>query len=643
MIKETQIEQLLEDSEVELRKISQTVTNVGNRPHYPMFILWDDSFREEAFQENGDISARLKRVWPTAFRYLAQFVYRISDEGKLHLFTLTDRQEADRNQVLETLSREQSRYEMFAEMGQWRLYNVVDTSRFSALEEFQSHYYALQDFQNILEDANRSMLILLLDDSRNRREISNEIREFLSKTSGFYDSTVIISNLTRNNSRYEMPRLYRIAAGILLLSNNDPFFEQNRVGFAQCASTFYTGGSLVVSYQSLERPTRDIALQIHSAILDEARNMTAPTASAWKWTGFLTTDSHMDRLNTPCEDTIRRWPMRIQREALEFLPLRSVPPKLPPEGLAGLPYNRLKQYTFRGVISYLAEKYGGVCLSDENEQESAQRRADEMAEKWKSDALRNRPLHAFRLLTDEQIDAMTEELDAGTPREGESAKEYLEDCVRVQLRQKLLYPRLNQALRELRERAVRNMETLLSLQDAYRQMIPPQGFQHLGTSYELSARDFLRDSAGQEFLQRICDECDNEEEMLKQTLKCFQALVSRNQAQFSLSFADEWMKRLRFDEGRDGERNIYRAISNVLTSEEDNHFHLRGNYPLGAKRLRVFCLHTTDMNGENPTELYENLKTAFFSDPILQYLNTGYAGTLEAFTLLSCDGENLLV
>lgn len=643
MITEKRMEQLLRDSERELRKISQNAANVGNRPHYPMFILWDDSFQEEAFQEDGEISARLKRIWPTAFRYLAQFAYRIADGDEIRLLTLPDKREAERKLTLETLAREQSAHEMFAEMGQWRLYNVVDTSRFETLEEFQSHYYALRDFQNILEDANRSMLILLLDDSRNRREIANQIRDFLSKNSGFYDSTVVVSNLTRNNSRYEMARLYRIAAGVLLLSNNDPFHEKDRSGFSQRSSAFYTGGSFVVSYQSLERPTREIALQIHSAILDEALKMTSPGDSVWKWKGFLTADSHMDRLNALCEETLRAWPIPIRRETLEFLPLRSVPPKLPPEGLGGLPYNRLKQHTFPGVLNYLAEEYGGAYLSDENEKETAQRRADEMAEKWKAAALRNRPLHAFRRLTDEQIDAMTGELDAGTPREGESAKEYLEECVRVRLRQNLLYPRLNAALRELRQRAADNMTTLLSLRDACRQMIPPQGFQRLGSSYELSAREFLQDSVGREFLQRICGECANEEDMLQQMLKCFQALVSRNQAQFSLSFADEWMKRLRFDEGRDGERNIYRTISNVLTSEEDAHFHLRGNYPLGSKRLRVFCLHTTDINGENPTELYENLKTAFLSDPILQYLNTGYAGTLEAFTLLSCDGENLLV
>ena len=649
MTTEERIEQLLKRSEIELRRISQTAANVGNRPHYPMFILWDDSFSGEAFDEYGEISTRLKRVWPSASRYLAQFSYRVSDGGSLRLFTLPDKREADRNVVLETLAREQGARarETFADMGQWRLYNVVDTSRFLSLAEFQAHYEALYGFQDILEDASRAMLIVLLDDSRNHREVATDIRKFLAQDKHLYDCTVIISNLTRNNSRHEMAELYPIAAGILLLSNNDSFFEKNSSGFSQRSSTFYTGGSFVVSYQSMERPTRDIALQIHHAILDEARQMAAspyaPNDSAWTWNGFLTTDSRRDRRNALCEETVKQWPIQISRDTLEFLPLRSLPPKLPPEGLSGLSYSRLKQYTFRGVLKHLAEEYGGTYIFDENERESAQRRANEMAEKWKASALQSRPLPAFRQLTDEQIDRMVEELDPGTPREGESAKRYLEECVRIQIRQKLLYPRLKAALLELRRQASETMEALLALQDAYRQMIPPSGFQRLGTSYEMSARDFVRESAGRKFLQRICNEGASAQEILDQMLECFRALVVRNQAQFSLPFAEEWMRRLRFDESRDGDRNIYRTISGVLTSEEDAHSHLRGNYPLGSKRLRAFFLHTTDMNGNNPTELYENLKTAFSSDPILQYLNTGYAGTLEAFTLLSCDGENLVV
>ena len=103
------------------------------------------------------------------------------------------------------------------------------------------------------------------------------------------------------------------------------------------------------------------------------------------------------------------------------------------------------------------------------------------------------------------------------------------------------------------------------------------------------------------------------------------------------------MQRLRTEEGRHGEGNIYRLISGLLTGEEDQRFCLRGNYPLGKKRLRVFMLHTTDLNGDNPTALYEHLRVACQSDSILQYLNTGYEGALEAFTLLECDKADLMV
>ena len=641
MTTEEQIEALLKNSEIELRKISRALPNVGNRPYYPMFILWDASFTGAEFSEFGEISTRLKRLWPNAFRYLTSFSYQITDEGEICYFTLPDKQEADLKTIRDTLSREQRARDVFAEMGQWRLYNVVDTSRFQSLKEFQIHYEALQTFQTILNDASRSMLLVLLDDSRNRRETAGEIRKFLSRQHGVYDSTVLISNLTRDN--FETEDSYQITAGILLLSNNDAIFDASSSDFKRRSSVFYNGGTFVVSYQSMERPNHDIALQIHQTILDAAQQEALSDAPEWQsWNGFLTTDPGRSGYNSLCEEVVRDWPVKVESEIFEYLPLRTFSAKMP-AALSALTYGRLKQHTFGGILDHLAEEYGGERLFDGDGKEAAKRRADQMARRWQKDALKRRALSSFRELTDEQIAGMVGELENGAPREIELAQRYFEECIRVQVRKQILYPRLKEAVIDLRAQAVRKAETLIALQDAYRQLIPARGFGHIGTIYAQAAREFLREPAGQEYIQRICSQGEDVQAILDQMLECFRKLVARNREQFSLSFTDEWMRRLHFEQGQNGNRNIYRTISSVLTSREDNLFHLRGNYPLGDKQLRVFLLHTADIDGSHPTELYENLRTAFSSDQILQYVNTGYAGTLEAFTLLACEGENLLV
>lgn len=57
--------------------------------------------------------------------------------------------------------------------------------------------------------------------------------------------------------------------------------------------------------------------------------------------------------------------------------------------------------------------------------------------------------------------------------------------------------------------------------------------------------------------------------------------------------------------------------------------------------MKVYMLHTTNENGEDPTDLYRYLKAAFEMDASVQFLNTGYDDSLEALIFASVEGINL--
>ena len=104
-----------------------------------------------------------------------------------------------------------------------------------------------------------------------------------------------------------------------------------------------------------------------------------------------------------------------------------------------------------------------------------------------------------------------------------------------------------------------------------------------------------------------------------------------------MPFIEEWERRLDLT----GDR-IYREISKTLTEKADDLIRLYGNLPI-SKAMTVYMLHTVDMRGENPTQLYEHLKETFRDNTLVQYFNTGYDDALEAISLIECNGRYLVM
>ena len=618
------VEELIKKSELAMDQQGQRMINVGNGPHYPMLILYNDDFSEEDLEV---FSAKLDRIWPQTLDRLVQYSYTAEVSGEITLFSVSDRREVSVEEVTRSLDQAKMARDIFRSMKQWCLYNVVSTRSFTSVDEFIAHYQAQEQCRKIVVDQVKSMLIVLLEDSILRRSIAGEIRNYLAKHSQ-YDSTILIATRSRSNEMYAVEELYRIAADVLLISNNDAVSAWDDSGYKKRVSTLYNGGTYTVSYTLVERPTRKIATQMQGALLRNMAEQLKPPArmdlNDWN-KGFA-----FDRFKSPvCERFISNQRLRIDRELFESLPLRQ---KALRErvSLASMAYAKAKEYTFEDAFSGLVES----CCQEQFRSNSE---ISSCVKEFRAETVKRFPATMLRQLTDSMIKQIIGQLFVGASDEGLPLPEYFESQLHICLRRDYIYPRFAQALRELRDSAEETVKGAEEVRADYQKAVPAGYFDGVGTMYEKAAVNYLHGERGQRQLAEILSAENGRDGVLEQMLACFRDMLRHNEELFSLSFTEEWRCRLDLT----GDR-IYHEISSVLTNGADDAIRLYGNYPLD-KRMKVYLLHATDAAGKNPTQLYTSLRETFAGDDTAQYFNTGCDNALEAITFVACEGKNLLL
>lgn len=105
------------------------------------------------------------------------------------------------------------------------IYNIIDTSIIDTLDDFKKLYDAGNYFKDLVVGSCKSMAIVLLDDSTVKHNVANEIRLYLADNGEAYDGVIVVANRTYGDSIYEMKDLYKIAANVIILSNNDSFSQ----------------------------------------------------------------------------------------------------------------------------------------------------------------------------------------------------------------------------------------------------------------------------------------------------------------------------------------------------------------------------------------------------------------------------------
>ena len=620
-------ERLVENTQQRLMQ-REGIQAFGNRPHYPICLMLQSTLTGAPYRE---IYGRMARIWPQIMRHIAAFGYAVTTDGKMELHgTEGEKSRLAERDIMAYVNETAKSTGIFKEMSKWHFYHLIDTAEMRSLEEFTAHYMAGERGKELLANPCKSMVIILLHDEKaSGTDLAEKIREYLSEHN-IYDSTILISDRLRNNQICDRHVLYRIVADVLILSVNDAVTTADDEDYARRTTVLYSGLTLIVSYLFMERPNRRIALQMNGLILREAaeENKAGERKNADEETKRWVRNGYCEC----CESFLSDLPMESVDGLLSSLPMKS--------GAAAKKANPARQaYTeFRScladenTLTVLQEAYLKARISESELQR--------LREEYRQSVLEEFAPSEIRVLDNRRIDDIIRRMETGHLNPQMSASEYFRQSVKIAFREGYFYPLMKQTLAELAEAAHATELALKRVMAAYQELIPVDGYTELGTMYEKAVKDFVGSKSGKQCLQRITAAGNGEEEILAETEQCFAQVLAHEKELFTLSFVEEWEKRLH----KKGEM-IYKEISKTLTGDGkdriQDRFHLYGNYVF-QERLKVFMLHTTDPDGVNhPTPLYSYLQKTFSEDKSVQYFNTGYDDELEALLFAEVNGINL--
>lgn len=616
-----EIKNLIYSSELELEKNSQGTNIVGNRPHYPMFVLFNDAFDDNSYNL---IFSKLGRVWPQSLQHLVKYRYSLKNDDIEYTRFENEGSETEES-VLKAIDNEQQEHNTFASMMQMLIYNVIDTSFLESLEDFVSHYNMIEHIKDLIGCKCKTMLVLLLNDSLPKRKTANEIKEYLSKTNK-YDSTIIISTRTRSNEVFAISDLYRIISNIIVLSNNDAVSSIDDEDYRSRFALIYNNSAYTLSYVLCEKPNQRIAIQINDIIIDHVLEYLKKTQinELSSWNKKLGIDNGKSKI---CEDFIVSLKISIDSNALRHIPLRDA--AINKKDLFGSTYRKFCEYSYEDAIIHFSEDYCKNFVMSNIDLRSCVDEFERLVRKSISPA-------ELVELDDATLDRIFSLINTGSLNEELSLTEYIRRQIEIHIRRDHVLPRFKAVIKRLRGNSKEIISIVEDLQARYKKFIPLNN-DDLGTAYRVLTENYFMGQAGNDSLMAICNPANRLEDIFCELQLCFVKIVQANQSVFSLPFIEEWERRLDLT----GDR-IYREISLTLTKRTDDLVRLYGNLPLD-KRLTVYMLHTVDAQGKNPTQLFEHLKETFKGDRLVQYFNTGYDDALEAVSLIPCNGSNLLI
>lgn len=615
---------LIEKTVGELEKNNEEARLVGNRPHFPMLVMFDQQFKEE-IQKN--IFYKISKVWPQTVDNLMNVRYDVKGKN-IFSFAFGGKESVEKEELIAALDDTKKARNSFESMERWCVYNIIDTAGFDTFEEFSIRYNAISAFQEMVVDAQQSMLILLLDDSTSKRTVAKEIREYLSENT-IYDSTIIISNRTRNNVMYDMSEMYRIVASILLISNNDAVGEADDQDYRARVTNLYNKGTYTLSYMFKERPNRKIVLQLYDLLLGALGRYREESVEKelGYWKGLLEINTGQLAI---CEKFLGDIKLTLDVRCFEGMPIRAcaVNEKI---DFHKMTYAQFKEYTFSDVLDSFAEN---IFDRDFSAEIDVSRCIDEFSKF----ICEKSSIYEMSKMSKETIEALIKQLDIGSVSENMLVMEYLNKKILVHIRRDLIYPQLEKTLYRLSKQANEMVGMVERISKEYNRYVPVDGFTELGVLYKNYIENYMQTESGRLALQQILSlNNSTNEDIFEKMFAFFKGFVRHNKELFSLSFVREWEKRLGFS----GDR-IYKEISQTLTDDENSMIRLYGAYSI-SKELKICMLHTTDSNGTNLTELYRHLKQTFENSDEIQYFNTGSDEAMEVITFVSCSGMNLIL
>ena len=613
---------LVDQATHELEKINNMADMVGNRPHFPMFIASNLS--------SAPIYAQLHRkmelAWPQSASKLVFSAYTTDKKETVQLKSTSDNANIGEEQMQALLDEIKFSRETFESMSLWCIYNIIDTSSISTIDEFKNLFNSIDYLKRIVVDSSRTLLIVVLDDSAAKREIAKEIKAYLSAGIGDYDGAFIISNRTQNNELHRTEEVYRIVTNVMILSNNDAVAIYDNDAYTTRVACFYNKRINTVSYSLLERPNRKIAIQLIDTIIQYTKNKSktfSESLDQHEWRKRLGIGNRID----VCEEHLKKAQVNFDVQSLQYLPMKSG------DGIDGLDINKttfaqFKALTFEGVLEQFIENYYKTeLLNDANITHCV----DAFEQKLKDTI----PSPTFASLRDDIVESIFAQLEEGSVSASLTLNSYIKEQMLSTIRKSIVYPKCQEVIKTLKLNSIRSTQEFSKVQADFMHSIPLSGFDDIGTIYKTITENYLNSPNGESDIAVLLTPGSTYNDILKFILQTVRNIINYNKSDFSLSFVEEWEKRLNLV----GD-TIYREIYSILDENSRSRIHLFGSFPIEEK-LQVYMFHTTDAKGESNTELYNHLHQAYKDVFGTQFFNTGSDDSLEVIKVIDCTGDKL--
>lgn len=623
------VEQLIDDSTKILENTAVSNDLVGNRPHYPMMVFMNSDMDSEQYRL---VHRKLERIWPNTIHNIAFYSY-IFQQEKMKICNEDKNNILDAEVLQSRMDEIRMARDVFDDMKMWCIYNVVDTQNMKSAEEFEKHYNAITEISDIVLGSMKTMLIVLLDASTSNSENASKIRKFLAGKSmdssqNMYDGTVIISNMARGGGKYSYKEISRISSNVIILSNNDAVGNFDDEDYKKRTTVFYNKNFNTVSYSVLQRPNKNIAMQIMDTVLKRVdstlRESSSPGITFWKKKIGVNEKNRIGLFEKKLQNINVDFDMSI----LSYLPLKNCNVRLENSGITQMVYQELEQVSFKDTLQGIVEDY---IEAKESEIEVSTWLTE--YEKFLREQMN---VGELSKLQDSTIHQIIENLDKGSVNDRLSVNQYMKEKIEFYLRSKCIYPKVEEIIKKLRRDAEKTIENIEFVKKELSRFIPIKGFVDVGTMYKTMAENYLNVGKGEESLNKLLQSGNSMENILSEVFHGIENVSLDNSEIFSLSFTKEWERRLNMV----GE-TVYKEIKDKLDRNGAEEILLKGTFSVDEK-LQIYMLHTCDAKGENDTDLYKMLKEAYRGIENAQFFNTGCEDSIEVMKIVDCSGDKLL-
>lgn len=626
-----EIVDLIENVRVNIEDNKIRTNNVGNRPHNPVFAAFYGSNARNCsvFVNN------IQNTWSSQICKQLLFYQYDTNGTEIEFKDISDENILSNDTVYRRISEAARKRDIFARYDMWCFYNIIDTYEIS-FEKFKELHNSLKKFNEEIDRRTRSMIIVLLHDDRERKELNYQIRDFF-RGEPLYDGIVIVSNRARGGFELETEEIYKTISNLILLSNNNAVTNADDEFFNDRLRKLYSRTPLIMSYNSLSKPTKDILSCMIQGLVSEVseclNDSDSRKFSSKDIEGILGVEN--GKLNS-FENFIQKVKQRIEQEVdfmsiVQYLPLHS-PTVINAKEIESKSVGQLNGVNF-DALKLFAKEYCRVFIESEE--------GKELFSQYTEFINDNLNLMNVKNVSEDSIFSVFEELYErnNAPDFSVTPKIYFSQLIVFLLKSQYIFPYCEELAKRICNAEVieSTKENIEQFMQNIEEEIPVAGFDEIATFYGKNMLNYLQTEQGKTKISQILkvgnsynDICD----IVKDTLYSANEYCNEK---INQPFISIWAGALKLH----GDE-VFARIRNTLHGDGEDAILLRGSYPI-VDELSVYMLHCYDRNGENETELYKQFKKAYTDVPNVQFFNTGNDDSIESIKFYKCSGTSLVL